>query len=132
MQVLGSGLLERHGITKIVVAGYPEGSPDISETEVRVALAEKNAWTRDADAEVYIETQFCFEADTIVAGLAETVAGDPDSLLHGVHFYPFGGLAKTTAWLNAAATGNFRIKPNGGFDRLEDGAATASAPRAVS
>jgi methylenetetrahydrofolate reductase (NADPH) len=179
MQVLSSGLLERHGISKIGVAGHPEGSPDISTAEISVALAEKNAWARDTDADVYIETQFCFEADTIVswerrlraegnalpihiglpglatlktlikfaqmsgvgpsirvltrqarniakllmvqepdlvvAGLAEAVANDPDSLLRHVHFYPFGGLAKTAAWVNDAAAGNIQINPKGGF-----------------
>jgi methylenetetrahydrofolate reductase (NADPH) len=186
LQVLDTGLLDRYGIKKIGVAGHPEGSPDISEADIRAALAEKNAWARDSDAEVYIETQFCFEADLIaawerriraegnalpihiglpglatlktlikfaqmsgvgpsirvltrqarniakllvvqepdlvVAGLAEAVASDPDSLLAKVHFYPFGGLAKTAAWLNTAAAGQIRIKPKGGFDLLETGA----------
>jgi methylenetetrahydrofolate reductase (NADPH) len=183
MRVLTSGLLERHGIRKIGVAGHPEGSPDISAAEVAVALAEKNAWARDTDAAVYIETQFCFEADAIVAwerriraegnalpihiglpglatlktllkfaqmsgigpsirvltrqtrniaklltvqepdlvvaGLAEAVADDPGSLLRHAHFYPFGGLAKTATWLNAAAAGNFQINPKGGFTVLD-------------
>ena len=191
MQVLTSGMLERYGIKKIGVAGHPEGSPDISATDISAALAEKNAWARDTDAEVYIETQFCFEAsaivawerriraegnalpihiglpglatlktllkfaqmsgigpsirvltrqthniakllmvqepDLVVAGLAEAVAGDPDSLLRHVHFYPFGGLAKTAAWVNAAAAGNFQINPKGGFTLME-----AAPLRAVS
>lgn len=183
MQVLRTGLLERHGIGKIGVAGHPEGSPDIHETIVAAALAEKNAWARDTDAEVYIETQFCFEADTIVAwerriraegnalpihiglpglatlktllkfaqmsgigpsirvltrqarnitklllvqepdlvvaGLAEAVAKDPDSLLAKVHFYPFGGLAKTATWVNAAAEGRIQPKSKGGFEIID-------------
>jgi methylenetetrahydrofolate reductase (NADPH) len=195
MQVLTTGLLERYGIKSIGVAGHPEGSPDIPDADIRVALAEKNAWARDTDAEVYIETQFCFEADTIVAwerrirtegnalpihiglpglatlktllkfaqmsgvgpsirvltrqarnitkllmvqepdlvvaGLAEAVVSDPDSLLRKVHFYPFGGLAKTAAWLNAAAAGNIQPKPKGGFSLLETSADTQTL-RAVS
>ena len=195
MQVLTSGLLEQYGVRSIGVAGHPEGSPDISDAEIRTALAEKNAWARDTDAEVYIETQFCFEADTIVAwerriraegntlpihiglpglatlktllkfaqmsgvgpsirvltrqarnitkllmvqepdlvvaGLAEAVAADPDSLLHKLHFYPFGGIAKTAAWLNAAATGNIQPKPKGGFTLL-DAEANAAPLRAAS
>ncbi|MDG2285121.1 MAG: methylenetetrahydrofolate reductase [Alphaproteobacteria bacterium] len=195
MQVLSTGLLDQYGMKKIGVAGHPEGSPDILEADIRHALAEKNAWARDSDAEVYIETQFCFEADLIaawerriraegnmlpihiglpglatlktlikfaqmsgvgpsirvltrqarniakllvvqepdlvVAGLAEAVANDPDSLLTKVHFYPFGGLAKTAAWLNTAAAGQIRVKPKGGFDLLEAGA-DATPLRAVS
>ena len=184
MQVLTSGLLERHGISRIGVAGHPEGSPDIPEAEIAAALAEKNAWARETGADVYIETQFCFEADVIVAwerrirsagntlpihtglpglatlktllkfaqmsgvgpsirvltrqarniakllmvqepdfvvaSLAEAVANDPDSLLRKVHFYPFGGLAKTAAWVNAAADGRIEPNPKGGFS-IHDG-----------
>ena len=67
MQVLDSGVLDRHGIRRIGVAGHPEGSPDISEAEVRDAVRDKNAFARRTDAEVYIVTQFCFDADAIIA-----------------------------------------------------------------
>ncbi len=55
------------------------------------------------------------EPDLVVAGLAEAVAADPDSLLRKAHFYPFGGLAKTAAWVNAAASGDVHVNPKGGF-----------------
>ncbi len=66
MQILASGLLERYGITRIGVAGHPEGSPDIPSHAVSRALAEKNAWARDSDADVYIVTQFCFDVATVL------------------------------------------------------------------
>jgi methylenetetrahydrofolate reductase (NADPH) len=179
MEVLTSGLLEKYGIKSIGVAGHPEGSPDIPEADIAAALAEKNAWARDTDAEVHIETQFCFDAaaiiawerriraegnglpihiglpglatlktllklaqmsgigpsirvltrqarsiakllmvqepDLVVSELAEAVSRDPETLLRKVHFYPFGGLAKTAAWANVAAAGHFQVNPNGGF-----------------
>ncbi len=37
----------------------------------------------------------------IVAGIANAKAEDPKSLIKQLHFYPFGGLAKTTAWVNS-------------------------------
>ena len=67
MQVLASGLLETYGIRRVGVAGHPEGSPDIRAPELARALAEKNAWARDTGMEVYIETQFCFDADAVAA-----------------------------------------------------------------
>ena len=66
MQILASGLLERYGIRRIGVAGHPEGSPDIPDPAVRQALLEKNAWARDTGADLYIETQFCFDIQTIL------------------------------------------------------------------
>ena len=183
IQILKSGLLEKHGIQQISIAGHPEGSPDIDDRALAKALAEKNAWARDTDTEVFIKTQFCFEARTIaawgrwmlaegnqlpihvgvpglatlktliryaqtsgvgpsirvltrqarniakllvvqepdilVAGLAQEIATNPDSLITNVHFYPFGGLAKTAAWANAAASGAIRPKPKGGFELLD-------------
>jgi methylenetetrahydrofolate reductase (NADPH) len=67
MQLLETGLLDKHGIKTIGVAGHPEGSPDISETALKEALAWKNAFAQRSDASVYIATQFCFEAAPIIA-----------------------------------------------------------------
>jgi methylenetetrahydrofolate reductase (NADPH) len=66
MQLLDSGLLDRHGIRKIGVAGHPEGSPDIPDKAIAAALRWKNAFASRTDAELYIVTQFCFEAEPIV------------------------------------------------------------------
>jgi len=62
MDVLRSGLLERHGIARAGVAGHPEGSPDISPEAVRDALAEKNAFDRSSPIELRIVTQFALAA----------------------------------------------------------------------
>ena len=67
MQLLETGLFDAHGIRRIGVAGHPEGSPDISETALEEALAWKNAFAERSDAELYIATQFCFEAAPIIA-----------------------------------------------------------------
>ncbi len=67
MDVLDTGLLDKHGIRTIGVAGHPEGSPDIPDRELEAALAWKNAFAQRSDADLYIATQFCFEAAPIIA-----------------------------------------------------------------
>ena len=42
-----------------------------------------------------------FAPDKLIAGLAEAVAAEPESLLRSIHFYPFGGLEATVAWVAA-------------------------------
>ena len=43
LQILKTGLLQKHGIRRVGVAGHPEGSPDISQIEIAEALGAKNA-----------------------------------------------------------------------------------------
>lgn len=67
MDMLESGLFDKHGIKTIGVAGHPEGSVDISDEELRKALTWKNDLAQRSDAEFYIITQFVFEAAPIIA-----------------------------------------------------------------
>ena len=67
MQVLNTGLIQRHGIQNVGVAGHPEGSPDITQSEIAQALTAKNALAKRDGLNMYIETQFCFEADIVLA-----------------------------------------------------------------
>ena len=66
-QVLDTGLIQRYGIQNVGVAGHPEGSPDITQSELTEALAAKNALAKRDGLNMYIETQFCFEADIVLA-----------------------------------------------------------------
>ncbi len=66
IEVLESGLIQKHGIRHIGVAGHPEGSPDISDEEIATALSAKNELAARDGLELYIETQFCFEADIVL------------------------------------------------------------------
>lgn len=67
MQLLETGLFEKHGIKRIGVAGHPEGSPDIAPGRVSEALDWKNGYAARSGSHVYIATQFCFEAAPIIA-----------------------------------------------------------------
>lgn len=67
IEVLRTGLLEKYGIKKLGVAGHPEGTPDIPEAEVAKALLEKNEYAEQSGIQMYITTQFCFEAEPVIA-----------------------------------------------------------------
>ena len=67
MEVLRTDLFQKYGIKKLGVAGHPEGSPDIKPEAVTEALLEKNKYAKEHGIEMYITTQFCFEAEPIIA-----------------------------------------------------------------
>ena len=177
MDLLATGLFQAHGIARIGVAGHPEGTPDIAEPALRDALLWKNRYAAEHGLDMYIETQFCFDAaaiaawdrkirgwgnrlpihlgvpglatlktllkfaqssgvgpsirvltrqarniaklmlvqapDRLVVDLAAYRASDPDCGIEKLHFYPFGGLAKTAEWANAVAAGRFAFDERG-------------------
>ncbi len=51
--------------------------------------------------------------DGVITALARARMEDPDSRLHRVHFYPFGGFARTAAWARAVAAGRFTLFADG-------------------
>ena len=67
MQLLDTGLFDKYGISRVGVAGHPEGSPDIPDARIRAALAWKNAFAERTGASLYVVTQFCFEAAPVIA-----------------------------------------------------------------
>ncbi len=67
MQLLETGLFDKHGIRKFGVAGHPEGSPDVSDRAIAEALRWKNDFAERSGAELYLVTQFCFEAGPVIA-----------------------------------------------------------------
>ncbi|ROU04393.1 methylenetetrahydrofolate reductase [Histidinibacterium lentulum] len=78
MQLLESGLLDRAGLTRLHVAGHPEGNRDIDpeggHANVEAALRWKHDFSQRTDANMALVTQFAFEADPIISwvdGLAE-------------------------------------------------------------
>ena len=66
MSVLRTGLLQKHGINKVGVAGHPEGSTDIDDEQLRTTLLEKNEFAETEGPNMYIETQFCFDPEIIL------------------------------------------------------------------
>jgi methylenetetrahydrofolate reductase (NADPH) len=85
MDVLRSGLLERHGIVRAGVAGHPEGSPDIAPEAILEAVAEKNAFAASSAIELRIVSQFALAAEPYVTwerGLRE--AGNRLPIVAGI------------------------------------------------
>ena len=67
LEILESGLIEKHGFRSVGVAGHPEGHRDVRDEVLRDALRRKNEYARRTTASVYIVTQFTFSADPVVA-----------------------------------------------------------------
>jgi methylenetetrahydrofolate reductase (NADPH) len=64
--LLETGLLEAHGIRSIGIAGYPEGHPRIAEAALEAALDGKLAYAARNGIDMFVVTQFCFDAERIV------------------------------------------------------------------
>ncbi len=70
MQLLDTGLFDAAGITRLHVAGHPEGNrdidPDGSMKNVTEALVWKQKYANETGADMAIVTQFAFEAAPII------------------------------------------------------------------
>lgn len=166
IDLLKSGQLQAHGIGKVGFAGHPEGHPSISTAILDESLHAKIAYATENGLEPYLVTQFCFQAEPILAwlaslsrlgvdvpirigvagpatattllryavrcgigtslrvlqtrtktigrlisetgpeevlrGLAAGLTETPNPRVVGVHFFPFGGLSKTSNWISDA------------------------------
>ena len=70
MQLLGTGLFDKHGFKRLHVAGHPEGNKDIDpnggDQAVMDALRWKNDFNNHTDAEMALATQFAFESAPVI------------------------------------------------------------------
>jgi methylenetetrahydrofolate reductase (NADH) len=66
LAVMQTGVFQRVGITRIAVAGFPEGNPHIPTKVLDDALLAKVDFARSDGLELSIVTQFCFAAAPIV------------------------------------------------------------------
>ena len=69
LAVMQTSVFQKAGITRVAVAGFPEGNPNISGATLDQALAAKLRFALEAGLQLSIVTQFCFKADPIVAWL---------------------------------------------------------------
>ncbi|MEV4349852.1 methylenetetrahydrofolate reductase [Actinoplanes sp. NPDC049596] len=70
LSIIESGRLERHGIRRVSVAGYPEGHPDIGDDVLWAALSDKTAALQARGLSGEIITQFSFDAGRVLDWLA--------------------------------------------------------------
>jgi methylenetetrahydrofolate reductase (NADPH) len=71
MQLLETGLFDRHGFTRLHVAGHPEGNrdidPDGGTRVVDEAVRWKQAFAERTGAQMALVTQFAFDAGAVTA-----------------------------------------------------------------
>jgi methylenetetrahydrofolate reductase (NADPH) len=73
MELLETGMLTEAGITRVGVAGHPEGHPAVPDEVIWKALESKQAIARSTGLRMHIATQFGFDARSLgqfEAGLA--------------------------------------------------------------
>ena len=56
--------------------------------------------------------------DKLIADLAEYKFSSPSSKLTKLHLYPFGGMKKTSQWMNTILENPIKIKNNSGFETI--------------
>lgn len=66
MDILNTGVFQRHGITHMGIAGHPEGSPDFDDDTAMEALHEKQAFAQRTGLNLRIVTQFGFDASKFI------------------------------------------------------------------
>ena len=66
VEVIESGLLQRHGLTGIGIAGHPDGHARIPAETLDLSLSNKVEAAQQSGLSVEIVTQFCFDPATII------------------------------------------------------------------
>jgi methylenetetrahydrofolate reductase (NADH) len=66
MELLETGLLEKYGISKIGITGYPEGHPAIAEDVIWASLARKCGYAKSSSADFQIVSQFTFSHQSVL------------------------------------------------------------------
>ena len=86
MQLMETGLFDRHGFKRLHVAGHPEGNRDIDPDGGTRAVDEALRWKQDfaerTGAEMAIVTQFAFEAGPILEWAARIRAAGVTLPIH--------------------------------------------------
>jgi methylenetetrahydrofolate reductase (NADPH) len=67
LQLLQTGLIQAHGVSRIFLACYPEGHPRIADEVLEQARAAKLAVAAEAGFDVTLISQFCFDPKPVIA-----------------------------------------------------------------
>ena len=99
LDILDTGALIEHGMTRVGIAGYPERHPLIEPAQLEAALARKREYAAATGTEMWMVSQFAFEPETVIAWL--------DALRRAGHRLPvrvgIAGPARLTTLLAFAA-----------------------------
>ncbi len=86
IQLMKTGAFEAHSITRIGIAGHPEGNPDITkihgEATLLEALQAKQAWLKSKNIKGFIATQFLFDAGPLALWASKLRDAGIDLPLH--------------------------------------------------
>ena len=86
IQLLNTGVFQANGVTRIGIAGHPEGNPDITKIHgdamLLQALSEKQAYLKANGIEGFIATQFLFEANPVADWARTLKAAGIDLPIH--------------------------------------------------
>ena len=66
LQVIETGIFQKHGITDVGVSWYAEGNPNIPDADIDAALKGKLAYCQEHGLRPTLVGQFCFEAQPLV------------------------------------------------------------------
>ncbi|MGF1525871.1 MAG: methylenetetrahydrofolate reductase [Candidatus Competibacterales bacterium] len=67
LDVLDSGLLARHGLGRMGIAGHPDGHPAVDDARLQGALQFKLQYARETGTELWLVTQFTFGSEGLFA-----------------------------------------------------------------
>jgi methylenetetrahydrofolate reductase (NADPH) len=79
LSVIRSGLLQKHGVREVSIAGYPEGHPDISSEVLWRHLEDKSAALEEQGLDAVVLTQFAFDTDPVMAWIDQVRARGIDT-----------------------------------------------------
>ena len=65
--ILSTGVLPAYGVREVSIAGYPDGHPGMSSTELWKHLEEKASSIREQGLNAVVLTQFSFDTDLVMA-----------------------------------------------------------------
>lgn len=71
LQIIETGLLEKHGIEIVGVGGHPEGHPNVSKPDLWVWMDRKLAAVRAHGMVPLVVTQFAFDDEAIIDWIGE-------------------------------------------------------------
>jgi len=71
LSIIRSGVLQRHGVREVAIAGYPEGHPDIPSEVLWEHLQAKHAALAEQGLATVLLTQFAFDTGPVTAWIRE-------------------------------------------------------------
>ncbi|HLH32909.1 MAG TPA: methylenetetrahydrofolate reductase [Terriglobia bacterium] len=105
LQVMQTGLLQKHKIMKAGISGFPEGHPKLSPQVLGQSTVTKMKYAREIGLDVWIVTQFAFEGEPIAEWLQGLRALGVDLPVHLGLAGP-AGIATLTRYAMACGVGN--------------------------